>query len=127
MRGGAPGGPDLKKNAPAWGQPAGPPGRDAVRTLGRRSGFPPPLAPLDRAGGPMSAVAIIVGCALILITLQDAFEVVLLPRRVSRRVRFTTLFFRVGWGLWRVLAAPLRAEAARERFLSVFGPLAMLT
>jgi hypothetical protein len=75
----------------------------------------------------MSAAAIIIGCLLILITLQDAFEVVLLPRRVSRRVRFTTLFFRAGWGMWRILAAPLRAEAARERFLSIFGPLAMLT
>jgi Ion channel len=74
----------------------------------------------------MSATAIIAGCLLILVTLQDAFEVVLLPRRVSRRFRFTSGFFRAGWALWRLLVRGVPEGAARERLLSVFGPLIML-
>jgi hypothetical protein len=73
---------------------------------------------------------IVVSCALaftlIALTLQDAFEVVLLPRRVSRRFRFTSGFFRAGWRLWRMLARATPSGAAREGFLSIFGPLAML-
>jgi hypothetical protein len=75
----------------------------------------------------MSATAVIAGLVLIVFTLQDAFEVVLLPRRVSRRFRFTFGFFHAGWGTWRWLARLLPPGAARERFLSVFGPLAMVT
>jgi hypothetical protein len=75
----------------------------------------------------VAAVSLIVGLVLIALTLQDAFEVVLLPRRVSRPLRFTSGFFRVGWGLWKTLAAVgTREGGARERFLCIFGPLAML-
>ena len=69
----------------------------------------------------MRAAAIIIGCLLILITLQDAFEVVLLPRRVSRRFRFTTLFFRTGWGLWRILGAP-SAPRPRAKACAAMSP-----
>jgi hypothetical protein len=74
----------------------------------------------------MLILALICALAIIAITLQDAFEVVLLPRRVSRRFRFTSGFFRAGWTLWRFLARAAPSGPARERFLSVFGPLAML-
>ncbi|HTX51135.1 MAG TPA: potassium channel family protein, partial [Caulobacteraceae bacterium] len=74
----------------------------------------------------MAAAAIIVGCLLILTIVQEAFEVILLPRRVSRRYRFTGVFFRTGWSSWKALARALTGGAARERLLSVFGPLIML-
>jgi hypothetical protein len=74
----------------------------------------------------MPLAAFIAGLALIWITLQDAFEVVLLPRRVSRRFRFTAGFFRGGWRAWTFLARATRPGGAREGFLSVFGPLAMV-
>jgi hypothetical protein len=74
----------------------------------------------------MAAVALIAGLVLIWLTLQDAFEVVLLPRRVSRRFRFTVGFFRSGWRAWRLLARAAPAGARREGLLSVFGPLAMV-
>jgi voltage-gated potassium channel Kch len=74
----------------------------------------------------MTAAAFIVGLALIALTLQDAFEVVLLPRRVPGRIRFTSLFFRGGWTMWRAAASLTPSGPARERFLSIFGPLAML-
>jgi voltage-gated potassium channel Kch len=74
----------------------------------------------------MIVVSCVLAFTLIALTLQDAFEVVLLPRRVSRRFRFTSGFFRAGWRLWRALAKAAPFGAAREGFLSIFGPLAML-
>ena len=66
---------------------------------------------------------------LMAIILQDAFEVMLLPRRVHRRVRLTRFYFRTIWWIWirvaRVL--PSGTNDARERFLAVFGPLSMIT
>jgi hypothetical protein len=43
-------------------------------------------------------LAIIVSCLLILAVLQDGFESVILPRRVSRRFRFSRQFYRTGAG-----------------------------
>ncbi len=66
------------------------------------------------------------GIALLLIILQDAFEVMLLPRRVQRSVRLVRLYFRSIWAVWSRLGARLPAGARRERFLSVFGALSMV-
>ena len=70
-----------------------------------------------------SALAIL----LLSVVLQDAFEVMLLPRRVHRRVRVARFYFRAIWAGWSSMARLMRAEQARERFLAVFGPLSMLT
>jgi hypothetical protein len=74
----------------------------------------------------MPLLALFAGLALIAVTLQDTFEVVLLPRRVSRRFRFTFGFFRGGWRIWTAIARVVPPGARREGFLSVFGPLAMV-
>ena len=63
---------------------------------------------------------------LIAVVLQDAFEVMLLPRRVMRRLRAARLYFRSIWMVWTWFARLLRVGAAREHFLSVFGPLSMV-
>jgi hypothetical protein len=63
---------------------------------------------------------------LIAIVLWDAFETVVLPRTVSHRLRLTGLYFRVTWRLWGHVAARLRNEGRRERFLAIFGPLSLL-
>jgi hypothetical protein len=63
---------------------------------------------------------------IISIVLWDAFETVVLPRTVSRRLRLARLYFRVTWLTWGRLAALFRAEGRRERFLAVFGPLSLL-
>ncbi len=60
------------------------------------------------------------------IVLQDAFEVMLLPRRVHRRVRLTRLYFKVTWFAWSTWALLLSPGRRRERFLSVFGALSMV-
>ena len=60
------------------------------------------------------------------IVLQDAFEVMLLPRRVHRRLRLMALYFRVTWAAWSGLAQRLSPGQWRESLLSHFGPLSML-
>ncbi|MBV9782681.1 MAG: two pore domain potassium channel family protein [Acidisphaera sp.] len=68
----------------------------------------------------------LVGFFLTALTLQDAFEVMLLPRRVPRHLRFTSFYFRGSWHAWSRLALRLPAGSERERFLSVFGALSMV-
>jgi Ion channel len=72
-------------------------------------------------------LAILPALLLLAAVLQDAFEVMLLPRRVQRQLRLMRLFFRVSWGIWSWVALRLKAGQRRERFLSVFGALSMVT
>ena len=63
---------------------------------------------------------------MILLVLQDAFEVMLLPRRVQRRARLAVLYFRATWQGCSRLASRLRPRRGREAVLSHFGALSML-
>lgn len=74
----------------------------------------------------MAVLTTVVGLLLVLLVLQDAFETIVLPRRVVRRFRLTRLFFQVTWGPWSALAGRVRADARRERYLGFFGPLSLL-
>src|SRR5215212_7785203 len=74
----------------------------------------------------VTAAAILLAVVLLAAVLQDAFEVMLLPRRVYRRLRLMRLFFRASWTAWAWLAGHLPAGSSRERFLGVYGPLSML-
>lgn len=74
----------------------------------------------------MSALIIVLSLALIVVVLWDAFETIVLPRRVTRRVRFTSLYYRVIWWPWRTVCLSIKTRKRREAFLSVFGPLSML-
>ena len=71
-------------------------------------------------------LTILLALALFAVVLQDAFEVMLLPRRVHRRVRLTRFYFEAAWSAWTALARRVPAGARRERFLSVFGALSMV-
>ena len=53
----------------------------------------------------MSGVITAAGAALILLVLWEAFETIVLPRRVTRRVRLTRLFYRATWRPWVALGA----------------------
>ena len=68
----------------------------------------------------------LVGVGALLVVLQDAFEVMLLPRRVTRSLRFTRLYFRTVWAAWSGLAVRLSTGGRRESFLSIFGALSMV-
>jgi hypothetical protein len=68
----------------------------------------------------------ILGLILLLGTLWDAFETIILPRRVTRRYRFVRLFYRVCWTIWSKINGLLRSKKARDTHLSYFGPLSLL-
>jgi hypothetical protein len=66
------------------------------------------------------------GFALIFAGLLDAFETIVLPRRVSRRLRLVRLFYSVTWLPYAALARRIKGEARREAFLSFYGPSSLL-
>ena len=74
----------------------------------------------------MRLLAVIPGLALILTILWDAFETIILPRRVTRRFRLTRFFYQTVWAPWSVLARSLRNPKRREKVLGLFGPLSLL-
>jgi Ion channel len=75
----------------------------------------------------MVAAFIAISALLLLgLTAQDAFEVMLLPRRVMRRLRFVSLYYRVTWSAWSALARLWRRIDRRDPFLGIFGPLSMV-
>lgn len=74
----------------------------------------------------MHGLAGVLGVALLLTVLWDAFETVVLPRHVTRSFRLARLFFRIGWRFWTALARAFRRAKTRESYLSIFGPLSML-
>jgi ion channel len=71
-------------------------------------------------------VPAIAGLLLILAILWEAFETIILPRRVIRRLRITVLFYRVTWVPWRAAARQVRNPKRRESFLGFYGPLSLL-
>src|SRR5258706_12043603 len=58
--------------------------------------------------------------------LWDAFDTVILPRTVVRRLRLARVYFGVIWPAWRSVAARLDSDRRRERVLAIFGPLSLL-
>ncbi len=74
----------------------------------------------------LSALTLLLATCLLVLVLQDAFEVMLLPRRVQRRFRLTRLYFRTSWIAWSAVALRLPAGVGRERILGVFGALSMV-
>lgn len=68
----------------------------------------------------------LLGVLVVVITLLDAFEVVLLPRAIQRRLRVNRYFFGWTWWLWAWLAMRLKPGRRRDDFLAVYGPLSMV-
>ena len=67
-----------------------------------------------------------VGVAVFLIVLWDAFESIILPRRVTRRFRLTRVFYRFTWTSWRRITQLTPSRKRRETLLSFYGPLSLL-
>jgi hypothetical protein len=70
--------------------------------------------------------ASIAGIVLIFIILLDAFETVVLPRRIKRLLRLTTLFYKNAWGFWTRVGSHIKSPNRREGFLAYFGPLSLI-
>jgi hypothetical protein len=65
------------------------------------------------------------GVVLIFVVLWDGFETVILPRRVTRRVRLARIFFRAAWKIWTSAADRVCSRKRHEAMLSYFGPLSL--
>jgi hypothetical protein len=74
----------------------------------------------------MTMMAAVLSVVLILGILYEAFETLLLPRRVTRAFRLTRLFYLNTWQCWTMSARLFRTARRRSMFLSAFGPLSLL-
>ena len=74
----------------------------------------------------MRIVAAILGIGIILSVLLDAFETVVLPRKVQRAFRLTSWFYRHTWMPWVKLSRLITVNSWRENFLGYFGPLSLI-
>lgn len=63
---------------------------------------------------------------LIFLTLLDAFETMILPRRVKRQFRFARMFYRYSWMPWAAVARMVRSDKRRSTLLSLYGPLSII-
>jgi hypothetical protein len=74
----------------------------------------------------MTVLAAILGTIVLLIILWDGFEVIILPRRVTRRLRLSRLFYLFTWTICSWVARRMAPGRRRERYLSFYGPLSLL-
>ncbi|MGA2021829.1 MAG: potassium channel family protein [Candidatus Sulfotelmatobacter sp.] len=71
--------------------------------------------------------AIVFGLVIIAVVLLDAFETVVLPRRVTRHFKLTAWFLRRTWIPWKKMAGRIRTSSRQQSFLGYFGPLSLIT
>lgn len=74
----------------------------------------------------MKLLAGILGLVLLFATLWDAFETIILPRRVTRAFRLVRVFYQITWKIWAAASRMFRSKKARETHLSYYGPLSLL-
>lgn len=70
--------------------------------------------------------AFIAGIVMFLIVVWDAFEAIILPRRVTRKFRLTRLFYRSTWRTWKFATGLVHARKSRETLLGFYGPISLL-
>src|SRR5258707_13670724 len=75
----------------------------------------------------MAIITALLGLALIFLMLMEGFEAMVWPRRVTRPYRFTRYFYRFTWHAWVAGARLIRASKRRQTYLSLYGPLSLLT
>lgn len=66
------------------------------------------------------------GAAIFLIVLWDAFESIILPRRVTRRFRLARVFYKSTWRIWKLVMRLVSSRKRREALLGFYGPLSLL-
>jgi len=72
------------------------------------------------------ALAIIVGAFIVITVLWDGFETIIFPRRVTRKMRLTRLFYHYTWLIWAQLVNLLSSRKRSETLLSFYGPLSLI-
>lgn len=74
----------------------------------------------------MAILAAILGTLLVTVVLWDGFETIVLPRRVTRKIRLTRLFYRFAWRIWKSIGRAFVSGRRLETVLSYFGPLSLI-
>ena len=77
-------------------------------------------------GSHLHIFAIVGGIAILWVVLLDAFETVVLPRRVLRNFKLTAYFYRRTWIPWRKIASRIKTTSRQQNFLGYFGPLSLI-
>ena len=75
---------------------------------------------------PMTLLAMAASLAVILLVLVDAFEAIVLPRRPTRRYRFSRFFYVTMWRVWAAVGKRVGSAKRRDAYLSGFGPMSLL-
>jgi hypothetical protein len=73
-----------------------------------------------------SILGALCGIVIIWVVLLDAFETVVLPRRVLRNFKLTAYFYRRTWIPWRRIARAIKNTSRQQNFLGYFGPLSLI-
>jgi Ion channel len=66
------------------------------------------------------------GVAIFLVVIWDAFEAIILPRRVTRKFRLTRLFYKSTWTTWKFVCNAAPSRKTREALLGFYGPSSLL-
>jgi hypothetical protein len=74
----------------------------------------------------MKLLIAIAGFIILFATLWEAFETIILPRRVTRPFRLVRIFYRVTWTGWAAANRLIRSKKLRDAQLSYYGPLSLL-
>jgi len=74
----------------------------------------------------MPILSVVVGVALVLVVLGDAFETIVLPRRVTRQVSLARIYYRFTWLSWARMVRWLFAGKRQATYLSFYGPLSLI-
>jgi hypothetical protein len=75
-----------------------------------------------------SILSIAAGITVVVATLGDIFQVVVVPRSTGRRFRISFFVWRFAWQIWPALAWRIFPEDSdrREEFLAVFAPMMLI-
>ena len=68
----------------------------------------------------------IAGIVIFLIVSWDAFEAIILPRRVTRKFRLARFYYFFTWKTWKFYARLIPSIKRRESFLGFYGPISLL-
>src|SRR5690349_17640354 len=74
----------------------------------------------------MNILIAAISILLVIAILLDAFETVVLPRRVTRRIRLARAFYRITWIPSAAIARRIKSNRRRESYLGFFGPLSLI-
>ena len=74
----------------------------------------------------MHIVGVVFGMAILWVVFLDAFETMVLPRRVLRNFKLTAYFYRRTWIPWRRIATWIKSSSRQQNFLGYFGPLSLI-